>query len=312
MGVGAVGFDFWYSPANDKAEKKATEKFVESLKWAKKNDFPVILGQYQNEQDKPVYSEADWGFISVYSDLTWINKVMYLKAWDKMAISGTTVGRPSFFLQVLSEKLRLKPVLDVQGVRLMGPPIPRRLWLAFADTPFARVPYHEVYNGWADKRQFEGQIVLVGMGEDDTDYFNVPYSPTDFTPQDKTDGYGMPGVFLFAHAINQIIQGYYHKEINDEWTLNVLGQGISLFHLESILYLMVETIGTCLLLYGVFLLVRKKLGRFGTFGCMVLVTAALTMVLVFVPVLFGLANFFMSGLVFSVLFLWKLKDPKLS
>ena len=312
MGVGAVGFDFWYSPANDKAEKKATEKFVESLKWAKKNDFPVILGQYQNAQDKTIYSEADWGFISVYSDLTWINEVMYLKSWDKMAVSGRLVGRPSFFLQVLSEKLRLKPVLDVEGVRLMGPPIPRRLWLAFADASFLRVPYHEVYNGWTDKKRFAGKIVLIGMGGNDADYFHVPYSPTDFTPHDKNDGYGMPGVFLFAHAINQIIQGYYHKEINDEWTLNVLGKGVSLFHLESIFHLLVETICTCLLLYGMFLSVRKKLGRFGTFFCMVLFTAGLMMVLALVPVLFGLANFFVSGIIFSMLCVWKLKNPGLS
>ena len=311
MGVGAVGFDFWYSPANDAAEKKATKQFVESLKWARKKGFPVILGQYQNTQEKAVYSEAHWGFISVYRDLTWINEVMYLMAWDKMAVSGELMDRPSFFLQVLAEKLRLKPVLSVDGVRLIGPPIPRRLWLAFAETPFARVPYHEVYNGWADKKQFSGRIVLIGMGGSETDYFHTPYSPTDFTPHDKKDGYGMPGVFLFAHAINQVIQGYYHKEINDEWMLNFSGEGMSLFHLESILYLLIEIIGTCLLLYGVCVFARKKGGRLRTFSFMGLSTAALMVALAFVPVLFGLANFFFAGLVFSLMSVWKMKSGKL-
>jgi class 3 adenylate cyclase/CHASE2 domain-containing sensor protein len=312
MGVGAVGFDFWYSPANDVAEKKATRRFVESLKWARKKNFPVILGQYQNTQDKAVYSEAHWGFVSVTRDLTWINEVMYLNVWDKMAVSGALMDHPSFFLQVLAEKLRLKPVLGVDGVRLIGPPIPRRLWLAFAETPFAKVSYHEVYNGWADPKLFSGRIVLIGMGGSEMDYFHVPYSPTDFTPHEKNDGYGMPGVFLFAHAINQVIQGYYHREINDEWTLNFSNKGISLFHLESILYLLIETIGTCLLLYGVFVFAQKRGGRLVTLSFMGLTTAALMAALAFVPVLFGLANFFFAGLVFSLLSVWKMKNRKLS
>jgi len=312
MGVGAVGFDFWYSPANDAYEKKATARFVDCLKWAKNNDFPVILGQYQNTQDPAIYSQADWGFISVYRDLTWINEVMYLKAWDKMAVSGSMVERAGFFVQVLAEKLRMKPVLGAGGVRLIGRPIPKRLWLAFADTPFTRVPYHEVYNGWADKTLFSGRIVLIGMGGDKTDYFRVRYSPTDFTPNDRSDGYGMPGVFLFAHAINQIIQGYYHTEINDEWTLPISGQGISLFHLESIFYLLIETIGTCLLLCGVFVLARKRGGRLMTVAVMGLTTVALMAALAFIPVLFGLANFFFAGLVFSLLSVWKMKNRKLS
>ena len=87
----------------------------------------------------------------------------------------------------------------------------------------------------------------------------------------KTD-YGMPGVFLFAHAINQVIQGYYHKEINDEWELNMAGGGLSLFHLESILYLLIETIGTCLILYGVWVVAAKKTGRLGMFSFMGLST----------------------------------------
>ena len=84
---------------------------------------------------------------------------------------------PGFFLKVLAEKLSLKPVLDVDGVRLMGPPIPRRLWLAFAETPFTRVSFHEVYNGWADKKLFSGRIVLIGMGGSETDYFHVALQP---------------------------------------------------------------------------------------------------------------------------------------
>jgi hypothetical protein len=121
----------------------------------------------------------------------------------------------------------------------------------------------------------------------------------------------MPGVFLFAHAINQVIQGYYHKEINDEWTLNFGDRGFSLFHLESILYLLVETIGICLLLSGVFVFVRKKGGRLATLSFMGLSTGALMAALAFIPVLFGLANFFFAGLVFSVLSVWKMKNPKL-
>ena len=308
MGVGAVGFDFWYSPANDASEKKATARFVDSLKWAKKNDFPVILGQYQNTQDPAIYSQADWGFISVYRDLTWINEVMYLNAWDKMAVSGTVVERPGFFVQVLAEKLRMKPVLGAGGVRLIGRPIPKRLWLAFAETPFASVPYHEVYNGWADKKLFSGRIVLIGMGGDETDYFHVRYSPTDFTPNDRSDGYGMPGVFLFAHAINQIIQGYYHTEINDEWTLPISGQGISLFRLESLLYLLVESVATCLLVYGVSIFARKRGGIRLTLSWMWLSMAVFIATLAFIPVLFGLANFFFGGVIFSLLSIRGMKN----
>ncbi len=311
MGVGAVGFDFWYSPANDAAEKKATNRFVESLKWAREKEFPVILGQYRNTQDQAVYSQTDWGFISVYRDLTWINEVMYLKTWDRMAVSGVVVDRPGFFLQVLAEKLRLKPVLDESGVRLIGPPIPRRLWLAFAETPFTTVPYHEVYNGWADEKLFSGRMVLIGMGGAETDYFHVPYSPTDFTPHNKADGYGMPGVFLFAHAVNQMVQGYYHTEINDEWRLTGSGETISLFHLESILYLLLETIGTCLLVYGVSIITRNK-GLWKTLFRAWLAMAALIAALVFIPVLFGLANFLLAGLVFSLLSVRGMKNQKLA
>lgn len=310
MGAGAVGFDFWYSPANDALEKKATARFVESLKWAQKKDFPVILGQYRNTQEQAVYSHADWGFISVYRDLTWINEVMYLKAWDRMAVSGTMVERPGFFVQVLAEKLRMKPVLDAGGVRLIGRPIPKRLWLAFAETPFARVPYHEVYNGWADKTLFSGRMVLIGMGRSETDYFHVRYSPTDFTPNDKKDGYGMPGVFLFAHAINQILQGYYHTEINDEWTLPFLEQGLSLFHLESLLYLLLETVAICLLVHAVSIFARKRGGIWRTLSWMGVAMAVFIATLAFIPILFGLANFFFGGVIFSLLSIRSMKNEK--
>jgi class 3 adenylate cyclase/CHASE2 domain-containing sensor protein len=311
MGAGAVGFDFWYSPANDASEKKATARFVESLKWAKKKDFPVILGQYRNTQEQTIYSHADWGFISAYRDLTWINEIMYLKAWDKLAVSGAVVERPGFFVQVLAEKLRMKPVLDAGGVRLIGRPIPKRLWLAFAETPFARVPYHEVYNGWADEKLFSGRMVLIGMGGGETDYFHVRYSPTDFTPNNKKDGYGMPGVFLFAHAINQIIQGYYHTEINDEWMLPLSGQGLSLFHLESLLYLLFEAVATCLLVCVVSIFARKGGGIWRTLFWIGLVMAVFIVTLAFIPVLFGLANFFFGGVIFSMVSIRSMKNQEL-
>ena len=310
MGAGAVGFDFWYSPCNDTSEKTASSRFIEALKWAKKKEFPVILGQFRNTQDAAVYRQAHWGFISVYRDLTWINQVMYLKAWDRMAVSGAVVERPGFFVQVLAEKLRLKPVLGPGGVRLIGRPIPKRLWLAFAETPFVRVPYHEVYNGWADKKLFSGRIVLIGMGGVETDYFHVQYSPTDFTPHDGKDGYGMPGVFLFAHAINQILQGYYHTDINDEWALAVSAQGISLFHLESILYLLIETIATCLLLYLVFIFAQKKGGISRMVFRAGLAMGILIAALAFIPVLFGLANFFFAGIIFLLLSIKDMKKTK--
>jgi len=93
--------------------------------------------------------------------------------------------------------------------------------------------------------------------------------------------------------------------------LNFSGKGISLFHLESILYLLIETIGTCLLLYGVFVFARKKRGVLVILSFMGLTTAALMAILAFVPVLFGLANFFFAGLVFSLLSVWKTKNRKL-
>lgn len=310
MGAGAVGFDFWYSPANDLPEKKATQQFVEALKWSKEKKFPIIVGQYQNTQDKAVYDVADWGFISVYRDLTWIDKVMFLKSWDKMSVMGKLVAKPGFFVQVLADKLGLKPVLETGGVRLIGRPIPRRLWLAFAETPFAKVPYHEVYNGWADKKLFSDRIVLIGMGGVETDYFQVPYSPTDFTPDQKNDGYGMPGVFLFAHAINQVIQGYYYAEINDEWDLPLSGGGLSLFSLESILYLVMEVFTTCLLLHLLYISIRKKGGLMLKMLIMFLGILMLIALLSLIPVLFGLANFFFAGIIFLILCFRCMKIPE--
>ena len=182
MGAGVVGFDFWFSPAYDDSTKQATKKFIQGLKWAKGNKFPVVLGQFRNAQDQGIYREADWGYISVYRDLTWINEVTYLMAWDKLDLSGVEVEKSSFFVQALAKKLRLKPTLEDGGVRLIGKTIPRRLWLAFPEIPFTRVPYHEVYNGWADKKLFSGKIVLIGLCMRDTDYFRTPFSPTDFNP----------------------------------------------------------------------------------------------------------------------------------
>jgi len=301
MGVEAVGFDFWYSPAYDAETKHATEKFVRALKWAQKKQFPIIVGQYQNRQEQSIYDFADWGFISVYKDLGWIDKVMYLKSWDKMPVSGHVQEKPGFFLAVLAEKLRLEPQLEMDGVKLIGHPVPRRLWLAFAETPFDRVPYHDVYNGWADKAKFSGRIVLIGMGLTQTDYFRVPYSPTDFTPHDKADGYGMPGVFLFAHAINQIIQGYYHTEIQDEWSLPGLGDLAVLYRLKTLSLLLLETLLTCLLLHGVLVFTGRKQQNWYPFLWMGLLSGLFIGFLAFVPILFGLLNFFSAALIFSLL-----------
>jgi len=93
--------------------------------------------------------------------------------------------------------------------------------------------------------------------------------------------------------------------------LNFSGEGLSLFHLENILYLLIEIIGTCLLLYGVSVFSRRGGGRLRTLSFMGLSTAALIVALTFVPVLFGLANFFFAGLVFSLLSVWKMKNQKL-
>jgi class 3 adenylate cyclase/CHASE2 domain-containing sensor protein len=301
LGAEAVGFDFWFSPAYDDPARLATEQFVEGLSWARENNFPVVLGQAENAQEPGIYKTADWGSISLKKDLTWINKVMYLKAWDTVKLSGTSVDKPGLFVQVLARKLRLTPRLDGKGVQLIGKRIPRRMWLAFAQTPFKKVSYHEVYNGWADKASFSGRIVLIGLSDLNTDYFQTPFSPRDFTPDDRGDSSGLPGVFLYAHAINQIINGYYHHEVNDEW-LGFIGETGSLSAgLESLMILLFEIIITCLVLYGAKLLVRGKKSVRLNVLVMSVAAAALIVALALIPVLFGLVNFLVAALLFIAL-----------
>ena len=206
--------------------------------------------------------------------------------------------KPGFFVEVLAKKLRLSPTIEENRVRLIGKAISRRLWLAFAETPFPSVPYHEVYNGWADENLFSGKIILLGFRYIDTDYFRVPYSPTDFTPHDKKDSYGMPGVFLFAHAINQVMNGYYHAEIHDEWTWPAGGKWYSFGRLESLLLLLIETIFTCLLLHLVQVMARKKNSIKLTYSMMAIATISLLVALALTPVLFGLANFLFASIFF--------------
>jgi class 3 adenylate cyclase len=294
----AVGFDFWFPPAYDDPAKQATAKFVAGLRWARKQKFPVVVGQAQNMQDPDIYKQVDWGYISLYKDLTWINKIMYLYAWDKMDFAGVKVKKPALFVQVLAQKLRLPPVIDSRNVRVIGRPIPKRLWLAFAKTPFTSIPYHEVYNGWADKKLFAGKIVLIGLGLTATDYFQTPYSPTDFTPGDKDDAAGMPGVFLFAHAINQIVNGYYHAEINDEWFGTAVDGWFSAANLQSFLFLLIETVGTCLLLYAAFVLTGRTNSVKWTLAAMSSLALALITILAVTPILFGLVNIMLAALVF--------------
>jgi len=301
LGAEAVGFDFWFSPAYDPPAKLATEKFIEGLSWSQKNNFPVVLGQAQNAQEPEIYKIADWASISLKKDLTWIHKVMYLKAWDTVKLSKTSADKPSLFVQVLAKKLRLTPQIDGKGVHLIGKRIPRRMWLAFAQTPFRKVSYHEVYNGWADKALFSGRIALIGLSDLKTDYFQTPFSPLDLTPDIKDDSPGIPGVFLYAHAINQIINGYYHYEVNDEWLGFIGVTGFSGVGLESLVILLLEIIITCLVLYGAKLLVRGKARvRLNVF-VMSLIAAVLIIVLALIPVLFGLANFMVASLVFITL-----------
>ena len=301
MGAGVVGFDFWFSPAYDDPTKQATKEFIKGLKWAETKGFPVVLGQFRNVQDKGIYREADWGYISVYRDLTWINEVTYLMAWDKLNLSGVKVDKPSFFVQALAKKLRLNPTLENGGVRLIGKTIPRRLWLAFSETPFVRVPYHKVYNGVADKKLFSGKIVLIGLCMKDTDYYKVPFSPTDFTPHDKKDSYGMPGVFLFANAINQIANGYFHIEINDEWSWPTGNKWLSVVNLESLLFLLVETIITCILLSLVYILADRKGNTKFTYSLMGVAAILFIMILAITPILFGLANFLCASVLYIIM-----------
>jgi len=301
LGTEAVGFDFWFPPAYDEPAKSATEKFIEGLRWSRENNLPVVLGQAQNVQDPGIYAAADWGSIALEKNLTWIDKVMYLKAWDTVKLAETSIDKPSLFVLVLAKKLRLTPKIDGKGVHLMGKPIPRRLWLAFAQTPFTKVSYHEIYNGWADKAFFTGRIALIGLSDLHTDYFQTPFSSRDFTPDHKDDTHGMPGVFLYAHAINQIINGHFQNEVNDEWLGFMGGTGLSLFDLESLIILLLEIIVTCLLLYGVRFLIRKKESVKLNFVFMSMTAGALVIGLAMIPVLFGLANFLVAALVFMPL-----------
>jgi len=300
LGAGAVGLDFWFSPPYDDPTKTATREFVQGLEWAKKQDFPVVIGQFQNIQDSDIYNRAHWGYISVYRDITWIDEVMYLMSWDSRDLSGVRVEKPSFFVQVLAGKLGLNPGIENGNVRLIGKPVPGRLWLAFAKTPFDRVPYHEVYNGTADKTRLAGRLVLIGLCLTDTDYFRVPYSPTDFTPGNAGDPCGMPGVFLFAHAINQIVNGYYHIEINDEWSWPTDAQRFSARRLESLLFLLLETMMTCLLLAFVHVLADRRGNWKLTYASMGLAAVLLIIGLAITPVLFGLANILCASLVFII------------
>ncbi|MFO7602107.1 MAG: CHASE2 domain-containing protein, partial [Candidatus Desulfacyla sp.] len=300
MGAAAVGFDFWFSPPYDDATETASQEFIQGLDWAREQKFPIIVGQFQNIQDPEIYNRASWGYISVYRDITWIREVMYLLSWDRLELRGVRVEQPSFFVQVLARKLGLNPRIENGDVRLIGKPIPGRLWLAFSRTPFDRIPYHEVYNGTADKTRLAGRIVLIGLCLTETDYFRVPYSPTDFTPEDGRDPYGMPGVFLFAHAINQIVNGFYHIEINDEWSWPTDAQWFSPVHVESLLILILETIITCLLLMVVYILAGGKGNQKLTYAAMGATAVGLIIGLAVTPVLFGLANFLFASLLFII------------
>ena len=301
LGADVVGFDFWFPPAYDPAGQQATQIFEKGLKWSRLNNFPVVLGQAQNIQDAGIYSQANWGYLSIARDIDWIKQVMYLYSWDKIDQAGVAVEKTSLFVKVLAQKLRLTPAIEGDSVRLIGKPIPRRLWLAFSETPVTTVPYHDVYNGWTDPNLIAGRIVLIGLAHRDVDYFQVPYSPTDFTPDDKDDPDGMPGVFLFAHAINQMLNGYYHPEIHDEWSWF---KGASLFsavNLKRLLLLLVEIFAICLLLQAVQSLVRKKAGLKITSLLMGLSATAVIMLLAILPVLCGLANFVFAALIFIML-----------
>jgi class 3 adenylate cyclase len=298
LGAEAVGFDFWFPPAYDPTGQQATLIFEKGLKWSRLNNFPVILGQAQNIQDVRIYSQTNWGYLSVFRDIDWIKQVMYLYSWDKMDQAGVAVEKTSLFVKVLAQKLRLTPAIEGDSVRLIGKPIPRRLWLAFSETPITTVSYHDVYNGWADPDRIAGRIVLIGLAHRDVDYFQVPYSPTDFTPDDKDDPGGMPGVFLFAHAINQILNGYYHPEIHDDWSWFGWDSLFSPVSLKRLFLLLVETFAICMLLQAVQSLVRKKAGVKIATLLMGLSAAAVITLLAILPFLFGLANFVFAALIF--------------
>ncbi len=299
--VSAVGFDLWFSPPFDEKNKQASKKFVEGLKWAKNKKFPIVLGQFQNIQDPDIYREVEWGYITVYKDLTWIDKVMYLKSWDEKDLLGIKVKKPAFFVQLLAKSLHLNPIIEHNGIKLIGKPIPKRLWIGFSKIPINTIPYHEVYNGWINEELFSGKIVLIGLGVTDTDYFRVPYSPTDFTPHNTEDSYGMPGVFLFAHAINQIMNGFYHAEVNDEWLWFFIAKWYSVEHLRNLFFLLVESVLTCLFLYFIYYITWKKERFKFTLTMMVIAATSVIIFLAITPVLLGLANFLFSSTIFIIL-----------
>ena len=143
--------------------------------------------------------------------------------------------------------------------------------------------------------------MLIGLAQRDVDYFQVPYSPTDFTPDDKDDPGGMPGVFLFAHAINQILNGYYHPEIHDEWSWFRADSLFASVNLKRLFLLLVEIFAICLLLQAVQSLVRKKAGIKIASLVMGLAAAAVIVLLAISPFLWGLANFVFAALIFIML-----------
>ncbi len=308
-GAEAVGFDFWFPPAYDADAQQATLIFEKGLQWSRQKNFPVVLGQTQNVQDPILYKQADWGFISFARDISWIKQVMYLYAWDEMDLAGERVKASSLFVKVLAKKLRLTPEIEADSVRLIGKPIPRRLWLAFSDTPFTTIPYHEVYNGWADSNLIAGRVILIGLVQQNVDYFQVPYSPTDFTPADKDDPNAMPGVFLFAHAINQILNGVYYPEIPDEWSWLKGSPILSTANFKRWLLMLAETFTICLLLHAVQSMVRKRAGVLMTCFLLALTAAAVIILLAILPILCGLANFALAALIFITLFALRRQEP---
>ncbi len=108
----------------------------------------------------------------------------------------------------------------------------------------------------------------------------------------------MPGVFLFAHAINQILYGHYYRDVNDEWAGPRANAWASMAGLESLLLLLLETIIMCLWLYCVHALIVRKNSVKLAWGLMSTAALALIVVLALAPVLFGLANLLFAAMVF--------------
>ena len=111
----------------------------------------------------------------------------------------------------------------------------------------------------------------------------------------------MPGVFLFASAINQLINGYYHIEINDEWSWPTGNKWLSVGNLESLLFLLIETVITCMLLFFVYVLANRKGNPKFTYSLIGIATILFIIVLAITPILFGLANFLCASLLFIVM-----------